>query len=56
MKRLFKIFATFRPELSFRITRLKSSVIKILEILVSKASPFECSIDESLAFVELGGL
>ena len=30
---------TFWLELSFRISRLKSPVIKILEMLVSKASP-----------------
>ena len=34
---------TFRLELSFRISRLKSPVIKILEKLVSKASPIESS-------------
>ena len=45
---------TFRHELSFRISRLKSPVIKILEMLVSKASPFESSIDDRIAFVELG--
>ena len=46
---------TFRLELSFRISRLKSPVIKILEMLVSKASPIESSIDDKIAFVELGG-
>ena len=40
---------TFRLELSFRISRLKSPVIKILEMLVSKASPIESSIDEKIA-------
>ena len=38
------------------MSRLKSPVIKILEILVSKASPFESSIVDKMAFVELGGL
>ena len=47
---------TFQLELSFRISRLKSPVIKILEILVSKASPIESSIDDKMAFVKLGGL
>ena len=47
---------TFRLELSFRISRLKSPVIKILEMLVSKASSIESSIDDKIAFVELGGL
>ena len=47
---------TFQLELSFRISRLKSPVIKILEMLVSKASPVESSIDDKIAFVELGGL
>ena len=44
---------TFRLELSFRISRLKSRVIKILEMLVSKASPIESSIGDKIAFVEL---
>ena len=35
---------------------LKSPVIKILEILVSKARPIESSIDDKIAFAELGGL
>ena len=38
------------------MSRLKSPVIKILEILVSKASPIESSIVDKMAFVELGGL
>ena len=36
--------------------RLKSPVIKIKEILESKASPIESSVVEKIAFVELGGL
>ena len=47
---------TFRLELSFRISKLKSPVIKILEMLVSKSSPIESSIDDKIAFVEMGGL
>ena len=47
---------TFRLELSFRISRLKSPVIKILGMLVSKANPIESSIDVKIAFVELGCL
>ena len=44
---------TFRLELSFRISRLKSPVIKILEMLVSKASPIESSIDGFCFFYPL---
>ena len=40
---------TFRLDLSFRISRLKSPVIKILEMLVSKASPIESSIGDKIA-------
>ena len=47
---------TFRLELSFRISRLKSPVINILEMLVSKASHIESSIDDKIVFVELRGL
>ena len=38
------------------MSTLKSPVIKILEVLVSKASPIESSIVDKMAFVELGGL
>ena len=37
------------------MSRLKSPDIKILEILVSKASPIESFIVDKMAFVELGG-
>ena len=54
---LFEVkLLTYISELSFRMSRLKSPVIKILEILVSKASPIESSIVDKMAFVELGGL
>ena len=38
------------------MSRLKSPDIKILEILVSKASPIESFIVDKMAFVDLGGL
>ena len=47
---------TFRLQLSFSVSRLKSPVINILDILFSKANPIESSIDDKIAFVELGGM
>ena len=38
------------------MSRLKSPVINILEILVSKASFIESSVVDKMSFVELGGL
>ena len=46
--------------MSFRISMLKSTVIKILEIMVSiffsSASPIVSSVDVKIAFIDLVGL
>ena len=47
---------TFPLKLSFRISTLKSTVIKILEIMVSRLSPIESSVDVKIACVDLGSL